>query len=150
MAIYREVFKEGTAYVTGDQVSFGGSIWHCLEPTTAKPGQGNPRVEARQAWPRRQGRTVGVSGRRRRRLQGQRKRLAEDVERSTDRPARPAASVVMTDDVDELLRQAEAKFERTIIELAVEEGNRLLAAGATADDLPRLLQPFVEGAAVAG
>jgi hypothetical protein len=42
MAIYREVFKEGTAYVTGDQVSFGGSIWHCLEPTTAKPGQGNP------------------------------------------------------------------------------------------------------------
>ena len=43
MAIYREVFKEGTAYVTGDQVSFGGSIWHCLEPTTAKPGQGNPK-----------------------------------------------------------------------------------------------------------
>jgi hypothetical protein len=41
MAIYREVFKEGTAYVTGDQVSFGGSIWHCLEPTTTKPGQGN-------------------------------------------------------------------------------------------------------------
>ena len=51
---------------------------------------------------------------------------------------------MMTDDVDELLRQAEAKFERTIIELAVEEGNRLLAAGATADDLPRLMQPFIE------
>jgi hypothetical protein len=43
MAIYREVFKEGAAYVTGDQVSFGGSIWHCLEPTTTKPGQGNPK-----------------------------------------------------------------------------------------------------------
>ena len=51
---------------------------------------------------------------------------------------------MMTDDVDELLRQAEAKFERTIIELAVEEGNRLLAAGATADDLPWLMQPFLE------
>jgi hypothetical protein len=43
IAIYREVFKEGTAYVTGDQVSFGGSIWHCLEPTITKPGQGNPK-----------------------------------------------------------------------------------------------------------
>jgi hypothetical protein len=43
IAIYREVFREGAAYVTGDQVSFGGSIWHCLEPSTAKPGQGNPK-----------------------------------------------------------------------------------------------------------
>jgi hypothetical protein len=51
---------------------------------------------------------------------------------------------MMTDDVDELLREAEAKFDRTIVELAVEEGNRLLAAGATADDLPRLMQPFIE------
>ena len=62
MAIYREVFKEGTAYVTGDQVSFGGSIWHCLEPTTAKPGQGNPTwnlaVQARSRRPRRK---VGLS-----------------------------------------------------------------------------------------
>jgi hypothetical protein len=49
-----------------------------------------------------------------------------------------------TGDVDELLRDAEAKFERTIIELAVEEGNRLLAAGATADNLPRLMQPFIK------
>ena len=32
---------------------------------------------------------------------------------------------MMTDDVDELLRQAEAKFDRAIIELAIEEGNRL-------------------------
>ena len=51
---------------------------------------------------------------------------------------------MMTDDVDELLRQAEAKFDRTIIELAVEERNRILAAGATTDDLPRLMQPFIE------
>jgi hypothetical protein len=46
--------------------------------------------------------------------------------------------------VDEILREAETKFDRTIVELAIEEGNRLLAAGATADDLPRLMQPFVE------
>ena len=37
---------------------------------------------------------------------------------------------MMTDDVDELLREAEAKFDQAIIELAIEEGNRLLAAGA--------------------
>ena len=49
-----------------------------------------------------------------------------------------------TDAVDELLCEAEAKFDRTIVELAVEEGNRILAAGATADDLPRLMQPFIE------
>lgn len=46
--------------------------------------------------------------------------------------------------VDEILREAETKFDRTIVELALKEGNRLLAAGATADDLPRLMQPFVE------
>ena len=50
---------------------------------------------------------------------------------------------MMTADVDELLREAEAKFDQAIIELAIEEGNRLLAAGATADDLPRLMAPFV-------
>jgi hypothetical protein len=49
----------------------------------------------------------------------------------------------MTDDVHELLREAEAKFDQAIIELAIEEGNRLLAAGALADDLPRLMAPFV-------
>jgi hypothetical protein len=49
-----------------------------------------------------------------------------------------------TDDVDELLREAEAKLDRMIVELAVEEGNRLLAAGATVDNLPCLMQPFVE------
>jgi hypothetical protein len=49
----------------------------------------------------------------------------------------------MTLTADDLLRDAEAKFDRTIVELAVEEGNRLLAAGAIADDLPRLMAPFV-------
>jgi hypothetical protein len=50
---------------------------------------------------------------------------------------------MMTADVDELLREAEVKFDQAIIELAIEEGNRLLAAGALADDLPRLMAPFV-------
>jgi hypothetical protein len=50
----------------------------------------------------------------------------------------------MTLTADDLLRDAEAQLDRTIVELAVEEGNRLLSAGATADDLPRLMQPFVE------
>jgi hypothetical protein len=45
---------------------------------------------------------------------------------------------------DDLLRDAEAKFDRAIVELAVEEGNRLLAAGAAPDDLPRLMAPFVD------
>jgi hypothetical protein len=49
----------------------------------------------------------------------------------------------MTDDVAELLREAEADLDRQIVEMAVEEGNRLLAAGATVDDLPRLMEPFV-------
>ena len=53
---------------------------------------------------------------------------------------------MMTDDVDELLREAEVKFDQAIIELAIEEGNRLLAAGALADDLPRLMAPFVAAA----
>jgi hypothetical protein len=50
----------------------------------------------------------------------------------------------MTPTADELLRDAEAKFEQAIVELAIEEGNRLLAAGATTDDLQRLMAPFVE------
>jgi hypothetical protein len=44
----------------------------------------------------------------------------------------------------DLLRETEAKLDRTIVELAIDEGNRLLAAGATADDLPSLMKPFVE------
>ena len=50
---------------------------------------------------------------------------------------------MMTADVDEILREAAGKFDQAIIELAIEEGNRLLAAGALADDLPRLMAPFV-------
>jgi hypothetical protein len=49
----------------------------------------------------------------------------------------------MTLTADDLLRDAAAKIDRTIVELAIEEGNRLLAAGATADDLPQLMAPFV-------
>jgi hypothetical protein len=44
---------------------------------------------------------------------------------------------------DDILREVEAKLDRTIVKLAVEEGNRLLAAGAAVDDLPRLMAPFV-------
>jgi hypothetical protein len=51
---------------------------------------------------------------------------------------------MMTADVDELLRQAAGKFDQVIIELAIEAANRLVATGATVDDLPRLLQPFVQ------
>src|SRR5918994_1406617 len=50
----------------------------------------------------------------------------------------------MTPTGDDLLRDTEAQLDRAIVERALEEGNRLLAAGATADDLPRLMQPFVE------
>jgi hypothetical protein len=52
--------------------------------------------------------------------------------------------VISRASADDLLRDAEAQLDRTIVELAVEEGNRLLAAGATVDDLPGLMQPFVE------
>jgi hypothetical protein len=41
--IYRGVFKEGEQYEKGDTVTWGGSIWHCDEPTTEKP-------EASKAW----------------------------------------------------------------------------------------------------
>jgi hypothetical protein len=41
--LYREVFEEGTTYCRGDMVTFGGSIWHCVEPSTiTRPGDGNP------------------------------------------------------------------------------------------------------------
>jgi hypothetical protein len=50
----------------------------------------------------------------------------------------------MTLTADDLLLEAERQFDAEIARLAMEEGNRLLAAGATADDLSRLMQPFVE------
>lgn len=34
---YCGVFKEGTEYRVGDMVTWGGSVWHCDEPTTTKP-----------------------------------------------------------------------------------------------------------------
>jgi hypothetical protein len=49
----------------------------------------------------------------------------------------------MTPTADELLCFAARQFDAEIIGLAVAEGNRLLAAGATADDLPRLMAPLV-------
>lgn len=39
VTIYRDVFKAGTEYQTGDTVTWGGSMWHCNEPTTDKPGE---------------------------------------------------------------------------------------------------------------
>lgn len=36
--LYRGVFKEGSRYERGDTVTWGGSLWHCDEPTTSKPG----------------------------------------------------------------------------------------------------------------
>ena len=142
LAIYREVFKEGTAYVTGDQVSFGGSIWHCLEPNTAKPGQGNPRMAPRPAsmveMATMEGRLIEVAvdaG-----FRGSETDWLKTLKGPPGPPGKDLRHLVMTTDaVDELLCEAEAKFDRMIVELAVEEGNRLLAAGATVDDLPRLM-----------
>lgn len=37
--IYRGVFKEGDEYLRGDTVTWGGSLWHCDEPSTDKPGE---------------------------------------------------------------------------------------------------------------
>jgi collagen type III alpha len=39
--IDRGVYKAGHQYETGDSVTFGGSIWNCLMPTTDKPGNGS-------------------------------------------------------------------------------------------------------------
>jgi integrin beta 3 len=42
--IYRGVFTEGRAYVPGDVVTFGGSMWACNTPTASRPG------ETERAW----------------------------------------------------------------------------------------------------
>lgn len=39
VAIYRDVFKTGTEYQPGDTVTWGGSMWHCNEATSDKPGE---------------------------------------------------------------------------------------------------------------
>ena len=35
---YLGVFEQGHSYVRGDTVTWAGSIWHCNEPTSDKPG----------------------------------------------------------------------------------------------------------------
>jgi hypothetical protein len=50
----------------------------------------------------------------------------------------------MTLTADDLLLEAERQFDAEIARLAMQEGNRLLAAGASADHLPRLMAPFVD------
>lgn len=37
---YEGVFQEGKSYDFGNLVTWGGSSWHCNEPTTSKPGEG--------------------------------------------------------------------------------------------------------------
>ncbi|MHC0464588.1 phage gp6-like head-tail connector protein [Kosakonia cowanii] len=37
--IYQGVFKSGQGYLPGDTVTWGGSLWHCDEPTQDKPGE---------------------------------------------------------------------------------------------------------------
>lgn len=37
--IYRGVFKNGEGYLPGDTVTWGGSLWHCDDVTTDKPGE---------------------------------------------------------------------------------------------------------------
>lgn len=38
--IYRGVFKDGNTYEQGDTVTWAGSLWHCEDETTEKPGEG--------------------------------------------------------------------------------------------------------------
>ncbi|MCZ7839704.1 phage gp6-like head-tail connector protein [Leclercia adecarboxylata] len=39
VTIYRDVFKSGNEYKPGDTVTWGGSLWHCNEATSDKPGE---------------------------------------------------------------------------------------------------------------
>lgn len=42
-SIYRGVFKLGSEYRKGDEVTWGGSTWHCLaESSKEQPGAGSP------------------------------------------------------------------------------------------------------------
>lgn len=45
--IYRGVYVEGQTYSRNDTVTWGGSLWHAKEDTTAKPGGSDP---ASRAW----------------------------------------------------------------------------------------------------
>lgn len=42
--IYRGVLRDGESYEQGDTVTWGGSLWHCNEPTAEKP------LEGGKAW----------------------------------------------------------------------------------------------------
>lgn len=37
---YCGVYVDGRTYERGDLVTYGGSAWHCNEPTTTRPGDG--------------------------------------------------------------------------------------------------------------
>jgi hypothetical protein len=37
--VYKGVFREGEEYEQGDTVTWGGSLWHCQEPTREKPAE---------------------------------------------------------------------------------------------------------------
>lgn len=39
--VYRDTYKAGTEYRTGDFVTWGGQLYHCNEATTGKPGDSN-------------------------------------------------------------------------------------------------------------
>ena len=39
LMLYRGVFKAEKSYLAGDTVTWGGSLWHCDEPTSYKPGE---------------------------------------------------------------------------------------------------------------
>lgn len=39
MMIYRGVFEPGKTYHRGDTTTWGGSLWHCDQTTTTKPGE---------------------------------------------------------------------------------------------------------------
>jgi hypothetical protein len=41
--IYRGVFKSGDVYKRGDTVTWGGSMWHCDEESTDKPGESSSK-----------------------------------------------------------------------------------------------------------
>lgn len=39
--LYRGVWREGHIFESADRVTWGGSEWHCNEPTSDKPGEGS-------------------------------------------------------------------------------------------------------------
>jgi integrin beta 3 len=39
--LYRGIYREGEAYLPGHTATHAGSLWHCNESTSDKPGEGN-------------------------------------------------------------------------------------------------------------